>query len=81
MWKTGTSPFPKSLQNRRQQIQDQNPGKNDLFDQTLSGKYDKHIEKGTDLIYEMGNTIKTELDPVIEESSNSIDTRLNSLPP
>ena len=29
------------------------------YDIVISDKYDEHIEKGTDLLYEMGNTIKT----------------------
>jgi hypothetical protein len=48
------------------------------YDKIISDKYDEHIEKGTDLLYEMGNTIKTELDLVIEESSENIANLKNS---
>jgi hypothetical protein len=48
------------------------------YDKVLSDKYNHHIEKGTDLLYEMGNTIKTELDLVLEESSENIAKIKNS---
>jgi hypothetical protein len=48
------------------------------YDKIISDKYDEHIEKGTNLLYEMGNTIKTELDLVIEESSENIAALKNS---
>jgi hypothetical protein len=43
-----------------------------LYDKTMSDKYEEQLAKGTDLLYEMGNTIKTELDLVLEESSENI---------
>jgi hypothetical protein len=48
------------------------------YDQIISDKFDEHIEKGTDLLYEMGNSIKTEFDLVIEESTESIENLKNS---
>ncbi len=48
------------------------------YDQIISDKFDEHIEKGTDLLYEMGNSIKTELDLVIEESTENISNLKNS---
>ena len=48
------------------------------YDQIISDKFDEHIEKGTDLLYEMGNSIKTELDLAIEESAKNISNLKNS---
>jgi hypothetical protein len=48
------------------------------YDKIISDKYEEHIEKGTDLLYEVGNSIKTELDLVMEESSENISNLKNS---
>lgn len=36
------------------------PDKLASYDKIISDKYDEHIEKGTDLLYEMGNTTRTD---------------------
>ena len=42
------------------------------YDKDLTENYDDLVVKGNGLIYEMGNTIQTELDLVLEESSLKI---------
>jgi hypothetical protein len=42
------------------------------YDKDLAEKYDDMVVKGNGLIYEMGNTIQTELDLVLDESSSKI---------
>jgi hypothetical protein len=42
------------------------------YDKDLAEKYEDMVVKGNGLIYEMGNTIQTELDIVLDESSSKI---------